>query len=1093
MSNEIVHLHNHGQYSILDGLSSYEELVVAAKDLGQTAVAVTDHGTLSGHRELQKSCKEHGLKPIFGCEMYLSPTDRFDKSSSKDKSVNAYNHLIVLAKTQQGLTNLNKLSEIAYTEGFYNKPRIDKEILTQYAEGLIVLSGCRGGVIAKAVEAEKWDIAQEWTSYFKTTFGEDFYMELQPDNPTNINLGLLEVAAQFGVTPTATADTHFPREKDRALEECMLILSSSPKRDRDFDYNNTQGLDVFERLNKLYPNRTLTFEHLDLYIQSITPMKDKFDKQGITTNILYESTLEIANKVEDIGYASGLDLLPKPKTNSKTTLRRLVFQGLKDRGLENDPEHVARCEFELSVIGDKEFDPYFLMVYDMVDWAKSKGIKIGPGRGSACGSDVCYALKITDVDPLKYNLLFFRFIDPNRPDWPDIDIDIQDDRRQEVIDYLKKKFTHVAGISIYTRFSQKGLVRDVARVFAVPLADVNKVLKGVHKFEDFENDHNVKWFHDKYPEVLEYAQQLRGRIRSVGIHASGIVVSKEPIENHAPIETREDKDNKVSGRIAIVGLDMKAVADVGLIKIDDLGLKTLSVMDQAIKQIKERHGVEIVEADIPLDDIVVYKDLSEGKTVGVFQAEATPYTKLLKSMQPNTFDDLILSNALVRPGAANTVGPMVIARMHGEEPVTYLHDILKPITLTSYGLIVFQEDIMLTCTELAGMSMADASAVRSIIGKKKDVKEFEAYKDRFIDGAVKNVSKKVADKLWHDFEAFAEYGFNRSHSTGYSLMTYWTAWLKHYYPTEYMYALLSKEDKVDKTTTYLLECKRLGIRIVLPHVNTSGESFTLDDDAILFGIGNIKNWADVTASRIVSKRPFKNYEHLVQTFAVKNSGINSRGLNALNMIGAAAFDDNPRRGDESDYYWEYLNIPKFKNSHVPDHIQSKINDIEDYDEESFMVFMAMPSKVKRGQGWSRVEFVDETGRVGLFDKEESEISMGQMYLIGALGNKIVTYISIDDLIEHLDNPQSAFEKYLVDDMKIPEGQFYILSFQRKLTKQKKIMGYLTVVDSDGEVGTILCFSKMFPKVHSNATEGSIVTLSVTELKDGGYCVNDIIL
>lgn len=1086
----IIHLHNHTQHSLMDGLTSTDELAQRAVDEGDPAIACTDHGVVSSHRLFQTSCENAGIKPIFGNEMYLSPTNRFDRSAGKDKSINAYNHIIVLAQNQQGLKNLNKLSELSWVEGFYNKPRIDREILEQYGENLILLSGCLNGVIAKAIFENKPEMAEEWTKWFKEKFDDNFYMELQPDNPKNINDELYRLASINNIKCVATADTHFPNESDRAVEECMLILSTSPKRNHDEDYDSTKDLGIFEKLNKLYPERKMTFEKLDLYVQGKDLMNKKFIKQGIIDDSLFTNTFEIMDKVEECGYASGLDLLPQPKTDPKKTLRRLVYAEMKVKGTDKDPNHVKRIETELKVISDKEFDPYFLMVYDTIKWAKDQGIRVGPGRGSCIGSDVCYHLGITTIDPLEYNLLFFRFIDPNRPDWPDIDIDVQDDRRNEVIEYLRKKFKNVASISTYSKFKDKGLIKDVSRVLGVPLAEVNKAVKGVHKFEDFETDNNVKWFHDKYPEVLEYSRKLRGRIRNVGIHASGIVVSKEPIENYAPIETRTDDKDKVSGRKAVIGLDMHEAEDVGLIKLDILGLKNLAIIDKALESIKLRHNIDIDLENMDLEDKNIYEGLSAGHTVGVFQASETAYTKLLKEMKPEGFDHLILSNALVRPGAANTVGPMVISRMHGLEPVNYTHEIMKSFTEMSYGLVVFQEDVMLTCTELAGMSMEDASGVRKIIGKKLDPKLFEEYKGRFLEGAAKHVELKVAKKLWDNFEEFAGYGFNKSHSVGYSLITYWTAWLKHYYPLEYMFACLTKELDSDKITTYLIECKRLGIKITLPHVNLSETKFTLQEDRIVFGLSNVKYLSDISADKIIKKRPFESFSQLQEAAAEKNSGITTRMLASLNKVGAAAFDDNLRNGNEQDNYWEYLNIPKFSTNKLPDHVSGLITQMEDYDDQSFLIFMGLAHKAKRGNGWSRVEFVDESGKVGLFDKEESEVEMGQMYLIGALGNKLVTYMTIDDFLTGQSKSTLAI---LLKGVEVNEGKYFVLSFSKRKTKAGKFMGHLTLVNSNNEVRTVLVFPNTFPKIYTHVKEGSVVNLTFNNLDNGELCVKDVIL
>ena len=671
------HLHVHSYYSLMDGLNSPAELVKAAKDAGQTALAITDHGTLSSHRDMQIACKEQGIKPILGVEAYISPTDRFDRSSKTDKSIQAYNHIILLAKNKKGLENINSLQELAWNEGFYHKPRIDREVLKEYAEGIIVLSGCLNGLISKCIEKNEFSEAKLILKDFKKTFGDDFYIEVQSHNPKEINEGLLSLADELKIKAVATGDAHFAKEEDRVLEEAMLILSTSPKADKEADFEMSRNIkDMNDRFNYLYPDRRISFQDYNLFIQSRSEIEADFGNAGINRTDIYENTMEIADKVSEYDFHQGLDLLPVPKTDADEKLRELSYNGLERLQRASDEVYVARVEEELAVIASKNFASYVLVIADMINWAKDSGIRVGPGRGSAAGSLVCYALGITDVDPIKYDLLFFRFINPERNDFPDIDTDFEDRRRKEVKDYLKKKFKHVASISTFTYFKDKGVVRDAARVFMVPLSDVNRALKSVDTFEDFMDSPNTKEFRLKYPEVVWLAERLRGRIRSVGVHAAGVVVAKDDIRKFAPVESREDAQDKVSGRIPVVAYDMDTVADIGLIKLDALGLKTLSVISDTLSSIKERHGKDIDLSKINLDDSDVFKTLSEGYTKGVFQAEATPYTNLLMKMGVNNFEDLAASNALVRPGAMNTVGASYINRKHGREAVEFIHPII---------------------------------------------------------------------------------------------------------------------------------------------------------------------------------------------------------------------------------------------------------------------------------------------------------------------------------------------------------------------------------------------------------------------------------
>lgn len=1103
-SPDFTHLHVHSYYSLMDGLNSPEELAQAAKDMGQDSLAITDHGTLSSHRGMQEAAVKVGIKPILGCEMYLSPTDRFDKRDVKKREDNTqlYNHLIVLAKDAKGLSNLQKLSELAWSEGYYYKPRIDRDILEEYREGLIVLSGCLNGVIAKAIARDDDAVSHDWIKYFQENFGDDFYMELQPDNPFEINSGLLRLADKFGVKPVVTADCHFARPEDRAAEEAMLILSTSPKRADGQNYESTKKIaDVFERLNALYPNRPISFEKLDLFIRGRGDMYSTLEKQGLARQDMFDSTLEISEKIGSYEYPEALDLLPKPRSEDPALLlRKRVYAGLKAKGLDTDPVYTERAEEELKVIIDKNFPTYFIIESNMIEWAKKQDILVGPGRGSAAGSLICYALGITTVDPIKYGLLFFRFINPERDDYPDVDTDFEDKRRVEVKNYLKRQYKHVANISTYSYFKGKNVIRDASRVFGVPLADVNKALKNVDAptdnvdyFSIWEKTDQARDFMKKYPEIVPMAKKLQGRIRSAGMHASGVIVSKEPIERYCSIESRVDPKDKVSGRIAVITADMEQAADIGFIKLDVLGLKTLTVIADAKRIIKDRHGVDIDLEALPLDDQKVYDELSAGYTVGVFQAEAAPYTKLLKDMKVSNFMDLAASNALVRPGAANTVGKVYIARKRGEEVVKYDHPMMQEFTSNSYGVIIYQEQVMQACVHLGGMTWGEADKVRKIIGKKKDVKEFDKFKDKFISGASQHVAKQVAEKLWNDFEAHAGYSFNLSHAVAYSMLSYWSAWIKLNYPIEYMYALLKNEEDKDKRTEYLIESKRLGIPVLLPHINKSDVDFTIEGDSIRFGLSNVKFISDATAMPIMNRRPFTSWKHVMEVTDEKGSGVNSRAISALDKVGGTTFADRPKRGDESDYYYEYLNIPKFGTHPFPQHTLDLIIPLEEYEEKGVFVVKGMVKKIKKGKGWSRIEIVDESGTAGIFHNEDTQILSGQMYFFLVANNRIARYITADEIWEAIEKPKDdGFINYLItEELYTTAGSYYVVCFDRRKTKAGKWMGTLVLANEHKEMRTILVFPQAFSKAYGKAREGATIFATFKRLDDGGLCLNEI--
>ena len=1083
------HLHVHSYYSLMDGLNSPAELVKAAKDAGQTALAITDHGTLSSHREMQIACKDQGIKPILGVEAYISPTDRFDRSSKTDKSIQAYNHIILLAKNKKGLENINILQELACNEGFYHKPRIDREILNEYSEGIIVLSGCLNGLISKCIEKNEFSEAKLILKDFKKIFGEDFYIEVQAHNPKEINEGLLSLADELKIKAVATGDAHFAKEEDRILEEAMLILSTSPKADKEADFEMSRQMkDMLDRFNYLYPDRKISFVDYNLFIQTRAEIEADFNKANINRTDIYTNTMEIADKIEEYDFYQGLDLLPVPKTNADQKLRQMALEGLKRLDLDKEQVYIDRIEEELSIIKDKSFASYFLVVADMVNWAKDNNIMVGPGRGSAAGSLVCYALGITDVDPIEYDLLFFRFINPERNDFPDIDTDFEDRRRKEVKDYLKKKFKHVASISTYTYFKDKGVIRDAARVFMVPLSDVNRALKQIDTFEDYMDSPNTKEFRLKYPEVTWLAEKLRGKIRSVGVHAAGVVVAKDDLRKFAPVESRADSDDDVSGRIPVVAYDMDTVADIGLIKMDALGLKTLSVIADTLKSIKDRSGKQINLSEIPLDDSKVYKTLSEGYTKGVFQAEATPYTNLLIKMGVDKFEDLAASNALVRPGAMNTVGASYIKRKHGQEAVQYVHNIMKPFTENTYGVIIYQEQVMQACVHLGGMTWAEADKVRKIIGKKKDAKEFDQFKDKFIQGAEKHISKKEAQHLWHDFEAHAGYSFNRSHAVAYSMLSYYTAWLKTYHPLEFMFSILKNENDKDVRTEYLIEAKRLGLKVLLPHINESDIYFSLQKDSIRFGLAEVKFISDSIANKIMEKRPYADYAEFIQKASVKGSGINSRAISALNAIGGAAFDDNLRDGKEKENYYEYLGIPTF-NLDLPPRIKSQARPISEFDDLGAFVMFGMVKSIKRGTGWARVELVDETGAIGLFHNEQTPIETGQMYFILVGDNRIAKYVKVQDITPDSTN---TFVDFLYrKEYDLDEKEYMVVDFTPYKTKAGKTMAHIVLSDKDKNLTRAIVFSSLYKIALAKMREGMKCQVIISKLDDGTLNIKEI--
>jgi DNA polymerase-3 subunit alpha len=1086
-----VGLHVHTHYSLFDGIATPQEYVDRASELGMSAIAITDHGSLSGHREMYRAAKEKGIKPILGVEGYITE-DRFDRRDKDERTGPldlVYNHLVLLAKNPKGLENLNKLNEIAWTEGFFKKPRIDWKVLEQYKEGIVVTSGCLSGVLAKAIEAGNLAFAKTHIKWCKDTFGDDYYLEVMPHNPPEMNKTILELADEFDIKPVVTPDCHHSGPEQKEIQELKLILNTySNKVEKDATYEKSKKFgNLMDRLDYLYgADRQMSFNKFEIHLLSNEEMRSAMEAQGIDRDDMYENTLEIADKIEDYNIQDHLNLLPVQYKDPDKELKILALEGLKERGLEADPQYLERLDEELKVIKDKSFGPYFLVVRSMIAWAKKEDIMVGPGRGSSAGSLLCYTLGITDIDPIKHGLLFFRFINPERNDFPDIDTDIQDNRREEVKDYLVRQYRHVASIATFLSFKDKGVVRDIARVLNIPLPDVNKVMKLVDTWDEYCTSKSTLEFREKYPEIERYGEQLRGRIRGTGIHAAGVVTSKEPIFRYAPMETRSSPGS--DERIPVVAVDMAEAERIGLIKIDALGLKTLSVLQDTLKIIEQRHSKKLELLSVNMEDQKVYEMLSSGHTKGVFQCEATPYTNLLVKMGVKNFAELAASNALVRPGAANTIGKDYIARKHGKQNISYHHQVMKAFTQETYGCILYQEQVMQACTELGGMTMAEADQVRKIIGKKKDAKEFDKFKDKFIDGASNFMAPNSARDLWQDFEAHAGYSFNKSHAVAYSTLSYWTAWLKYYYPLEFMYSLLKNEKDKDTRTEYLIEAKRMGISVKLPHVNDSDADFKIEGKGIRFGLTAIKFISDNIAAKYISQRPFKSYKHVEEFTLAKGSGVNTRSLQALRVIGAATFEDNPRNEEEiKENLYEFLNLPEF-NITVPSHYYAFINPIEEFEEKGAFVLMGMVKSIKRGKGWSRVEVLDKTGSVGIFDEEQTTIEAGRSYLLLCDNNRIVTAIPVDEIKQS----NNALVKFLgYKQLPYKDDDMFVVSFKPRITKAGKKMASLTLADSSRNLHSVTVFPTAFPKAYMKVQEGSAYSFSFGKTKDGTIIMEDV--
>lgn len=1087
-------LHSHDFYSLLDGSPTPEEYMERANEIGITHLAQTNHGTLSGLRHHQRAAKAAGIVPILGVEAYISPTDMFDRRSKakREDGTDIYNHVILLAMDETGLTTMSRLQEKAWVEGFYNKPRMDTELLLGDSEGLIVLSGCLNGLIPKAIERGDLIYANHIAMQYKEALGDRFYIEVQGHNPPEMNEALLRIADTHDIKAVATSDCHYTKPENLWFEEAMLILSTNPKRISEPEMSKMEKMDVLERFNYLYPERKMTFQEIEIYLRGYEDQRALFERQGIERTDILSNTMEIANRIGEYPYHTGLDLLPRPERPADELLREKVYDGLRKRGLADNPLALERIEYELGIIHEKEFDVYFIVVEDLVNWAKSQGIRVGPGRGSGAGSLVLYCLYVTEVNPLDWGLIFERFIDASRDDYPDVDLDFPDTERGRIKRYLIEKYDHVASIATFPTFKGKSSIRSAAKALGVPIADVEKALKSndgppeEDYMDFFEDTSQGKEFIQKHPETFELAKFLSGRLRTTGMHPAAVVLSREPLSRYMPIQTGIDPNDRSGPRVEYIALDMGEVESVGGIKIDILGLKNLRVIDDTVKLIKDRTGKDIDMLRVPLDDIKTYNMLATGKTLAVFQCEGPAFTKWIKETKCDNFMDIVNGTAISRPGAMDTVGKEYKKALLGEATVHYPNSIIHNITSETLGFVVFQEQVMRMVTDLAGMSPSDANKIRRIIAKKKDKAELERYREEFVAGASRHISKKASEKLWSDFEKHAGYSFNLSHAVAYSLISYWTAWLKANYPLEYMTSAIAAEDDRDTLTNYLLEARRMQLKVYTPHVEHSDEKASIYEDGIMLGLVDVKNIAKKSAESLIAHRPYGSFRRFTDVVMQKGTGVNSRAANSLDAIGGLRYDDHPLTGNERDNFYEYLGIPVMPKTDLPYSVRSKIRPIADYEESTTFVVSGLVRGIKRGPTWARASILDESGTADVFVDKNTQIQEGKMYVMLIATNSVMKYIPIEDF--HDSN--SSLAQYLRDELPLPQEDCErVLGFRSRFTKKGDKMGTVAFMTETGELYSALVFPRQYKGALARLIEGREVKMRVAETKDGAYFVD----
>jgi DNA polymerase-3 subunit alpha len=873
--NTFVHLHNHTEYSLLDGASRIPALVTRAAELEMPALAMTDHGVMYGAIHFYKACKEANIKPIIGCEVYVAPRSRLLREGRVDRDPN---HLTLLAANHEGYLNLMKLCTVGQMEGIYYKPRIDKEILAEHSRGLIALSGCLQGEAATRITDGDIDGARESVAAFRDIFGKDrFLLEVQRhgiDRQEAVNEALAGFGKEFGLRLCATNDLHYVHRHDSEAHDVLLCLQTGAR------FND--------------PNRW-RFSSQENYLKTADEMRAAFaDLPDALT-----STLDVADQV-DLKLTLGATLLPPfdvpDGMKPDQYLRKLVIDGITWRYGEPVAAVKERAETELSVISQTGYASYFLIVWDFYNFARKQGIVVGPGRGSAAGSLVSYCLGITNLDPLRHGLIFERFLNIDRVSMPDIDCDFSVEGREKVIRYVSEKYgsDRVAQIITFTTMASKAAIRDVGRVLEVPLRDTDRLAKLVPVWQGRSKtlDDTLKEvpdFREAYESneeqrrLIDVARTLEGVSRNVSTHAAGVVIAPEPLVRYTPLQFGP-------GREAVVTqYDMKAVGDIGLLKIDFLGLQNLDIISTCLRLLKEHRGLVIDIDQLPFDDAKTYELLSSGDTHGVFQLEGAGMRRMLMDMRPQSFGDVSAAVALFRPGPMVNI-PAFIARKQGREPIEYMHERLEPILRETYGVMIYQEQVMMAARELAGFTMSEADILRAAMGK-KDKAKMAKLRTKFIEGTVeRGIAQSTAEALFDGIAKFAEYGFNRAHSAAYGVIAYQTAYLKANYPLEYMTALLiHMEGSADRVATAIVDCRIRGIDVLAPDINHSRADFSMSDGRILFGLAAIKNVGQHAVETIVSLRdadgPFKSLEDLCErTSAIQD--VNRRVLESLVQCGA---------------------------------------------------------------------------------------------------------------------------------------------------------------------------------------------------------------
>lgn len=1046
------HLHVHTQFSLLDGACRLGSLVARAKELGMTSLAITDHGNMYGAVDFYRECKKQGIKPVIGCEVYVAPRTRFDKDKVLDKE---YNHLILLVKNETGYKNLIKMVSLAFTEGFYFKPRVDRDLLEKYSDGLVCLSACLAGEIPQKLLARDYEGAKREALWYNDVFGEgNYYLELQDhsiDEQKIVIDGIRRLNSETGIPVVATNDVHYINKEDAHIQQVLICIAT----------NHVLGEDT-----------GLEFHSDNFYLKSEQEMKELFG------NI--PGAIENTNKIADMcnfEFEFGNTKLPYFETPGNMDhfeyFKKKCYDGLYEKyGASPPKEYINRLEYELDTVNKMGYTDYYLIVQDFVSFAKENDIPVGPGRGSGAGSIAAYCIGITDVDPMKYDLIFERFLNPERVSMPDFDIDFCYERRQEVIDYVTEKYgaDHVAQIVTFGTLQTRAAIRDVGRAMGMPYSAVDAVAKMVPNSFHITIDEAVKKSKElrqvmaenqEVNQLIETARKVEGMPRNTSTHAAGVVITHNPVSSYVPLATNDG--------LVVTQYIMTTLEELGLLKMDFLGLRTLTVVDDASKAA----GVDI--ENIPIDDEKVYKLFARGQTEGIFQFESSGMKQMLMNLKPTALEDLIAANSLYRPGPASQIDTFV-ENSHNRNNIKYDTPMLEPILKNTYGCMVYQEQVMQIFRSLAGYSYGRADVVRRAMSKKKhDVMERE--RETFIIGCEKNnISAQTANKIFDKMSDFASYAFNKSHAACYALVAYRCAYLKCYHPADFMAALLTSVlDSSNKIARYIAECKRLGLRLAPPDINTSMKGFTASENIINYGLLGIKNLGNDFIEEIIEERKEGNFTDLFDFCSrMQNAHFNRRAVESLIRCGAMdCFGANRRQMLQA--------LPVIVTDIEEKHRKTMYGQVGFFDiSEEFNHNFELPD-------------IDEFSKSELLQMEKE---MTGLYLSGHPMDKYESFVSKSgaartfDLIDAKKNSMSAYK-----DASNVTLCGIITHITIKQTRSNNAnMAFVTLEDLYGTIEVIL-FPKVFLKFSHMISDNNIIAVSgkltIEEEKDPKILVDNV--